>query len=117
MMEKNGKNDDKCVCFTKKFKKPNSIKFKRGKKMISEIGYIFFCSIAVIFFLAGVVAKKSGLTLLSAGPLLISSILSANVGDNTTGVLYTDYIIFQLVFAVFAVLAILIGVVQIAQGE
>jgi len=85
--------------------------------MISEMTYLFFVGMAVVFFLVGVLAKKYPLTIFSAGLFFIMAMMSGNVGNPDGTVLYTDYILLGYIMIALAIIAVVTSFVQMFSSE
>jgi hypothetical protein len=85
--------------------------------MISEMTYLFFVGMAVVFFLVGVLARKYPLTIFSAGLFFIMAMMSGNVGNPDGTALYTDYILLGYIMIALAIIAVVTSFVQMFSSE
>jgi len=85
--------------------------------MISEMTYLFFVGVAIVFFLVGVLAKKYPLTIFSAGLFFIMAMMSGNVGNPDGTTLYTDYILLGYIMIALAIIAVVTSFVQMFSSE
>ena len=80
--------------------------------MISEMTYLFFVGVAVVFFLVGILTNKYPITFFSAGLFLIMAIMSGNVGNPDGTALYTDYILLGFIMLGMALIAVVASFIQ-----
>lgn len=79
--------------------------------MISEFGFGLIAITSILLFLAGILGKRSILTVMGAGGAYLSAFLGFNVGDDVAGVIFFDYAylgIFMLLMAISASIAFIV---------
>lgn len=85
--------------------------------MISEVGFLFLVVIAVVFFLVGLLARRSELLFFCTGLFVITAIMSGNVGDEIANKLFTDYLYYGYILVVMAIMSFLLSIYMVTVYE